>query len=283
LPAVRTVVAHFIRKVPLDWTETLPLLWMAFALLASFFAPDVYGTHLLWPAFAIWAAQRLETMRRVNFLKATGAIIIVCLIALSFTTRLREVLSFICPEKAAVFHGIPAYLWPAVVPVAVMALLAFTLFAGTAFWLEYRNRRRFAVLALVGGLIPAGYAFADADAKFAPYFSYADFAHSINTTRSEGAKVFVDGNRLSGSSLLFYLNLPYSPVAVAAPLKATGEPNPDNRLLEDYANPAKEVFLITRRERLPHWQNTLPSPQRVSFESGGSVLLSNLKEGEGAR
>lgn len=276
IPAVNTSFLRLARLRPLDWAEAFPVAWIAVGLsvaLTSSAGPLV-NMIAIWPAIAVWGALRLETLPRASLLRAAGAVLGLAAVALALTGRLRHVLGGACHDRAAAIQEIPAFFWSSVTSVAFIAVLAFGLFAACAFWLEWQNRRRFALLAFFWAMIPAGYAFEDASAKFAPYFSYADLAHCINASRGAKPRVMVDGSRMDASSLRFYLDGPLQPFESVKP--------DDRQMVSKLLSAAGDrVFIITQRERLHLWR-AVPGGDRlrIACESGGNLLLTNSAEND---
>ncbi len=240
---------------PLELEEALPLAWMAVGLTLALAFPSLFSTLWIWPPFALWGALRLEIMPRRQLLRMLAIVFAMAVITLGVTGFAKTILAALFPVIAELILGIPEFFWPSVTSVAFIAVVAFALFLGAAFWLELHHRRRFAVVALFGAMIPAGYAFADASAKFAPYFSYADFARTIAAGEATRREVTIDGSLLSASSLRFYLRLNYA----IMPLRGD--------------SPEPGGYLVTRRTRLEEWEKRSGGRLHVACQSGGSLLL----------
>ena len=187
---------------------------------------------------------------------------------LYLTQHLRGLLPWLFPAKAQAFAAIPEFFWSAVTPVAFIAMLAFLMFVGVAFWAECFQNRRFALLALIAAMIPAGFAFADIGAKFATYFSDAGMAGSIDSRR-DAQEIYLDASRFDTSSLRFYLGddprRALRACGAAADLKAAWQP---------------PALLVTSRSRLPFWQQALEGRVSVVCDSGEHVLLAAQPEKE---
>ncbi len=271
-----------------QWSEAFPLAWLATGLLLamSHRAGGVAETVAVWPAFALWAALRLETMPRLRFLYALACILLAAVGGLFFTGRLASLLMRARPEMASALRGIPAFFWPSAASVAVIAGIAFVLLAASAFWFEVNHRRRFALLALFGAMIPAGYAFADTAAKFAPFVSYADFARCIYGSLDSSPQVVVDETRMGASSLRFYLEDPCRSDGRLYRILQNGSPphSGDHAekitaadLTQLWTGP-DAAFLITRRAKLSEFRQMLGGNARVACESGENILLTNRAE-----
>lgn len=264
LPAAGCVLMRVLALRRLDWAEAFPLAWLVggLGIVLADPARTLFSALPLWPAFAVWAALRLETLHRLTFLRWNALISVVTVGVLFLTGRLRPLLALLFPDSAQTFAAIPDFFWPSVTPVAFIAVLAFLLFLATAFWTEFLHSRRFALLALFAAMIPAGFAFADIGAKFAPFFSDAELAGSINVSRAAHPVIYVDASPFDSSSLRFYLSEEYR-----SGLRACGQtPELKSRWKEP-------DFLVTRRERLPYWKDNLEGRFSVVF-AGEHLLLS---------
>ena len=265
LPAVGTLLVQVCARRPLEWNEAFPLAWLAAGVALAVAYPTAFSPLPCWPAFAIWAALRLQTMHRTTFLR-TGAVLAAAACGgLVLAERLPKLLPALFPSQAAVFQQIPAFFWPAVTPVAFIAMLAFTLFAAAALWAEFFQNRRFALLALFAALIPAGFALADIGAKFAPYFSDAALANCIETTpapRTAPAIVFVEPGRYATSSLLFYLSA-----------ESRRNLRPDAPTPEIVSHWQPGARLLIEEPRLPFWQKALEGRFSIECKAGGHLLL----------
>ncbi|HWL52743.1 MAG TPA: glycosyltransferase family 39 protein [Chthoniobacteraceae bacterium] len=277
LPGIYALATRlFLRPArPLEWDEAVPLVWWMAGLAMIVLTParSLFSTMWTWPAFALWAAFRLEVMPRRWLLRMLMTIFVLGVITLGITSHARQILAAVFPTIADFINAIPGFFWPAITSVAFIAVMAFTLFVASAFWLELQNHRRFAVVALFGAMIPAGYAFADAAAKFAPYFSYADLARSIDTGPDVRREVLIDGSRFSASSLLFYLDPSFRTVAV--PEGAAGE-----TAREPLPGQPQRRYLVTRQQRLAHWKQACAAPLEIACQSGGALLLVEKKDGD---
>jgi len=256
LPALWRLATTLWQRLGVDWREAIPLAWIVAGVLAAAVFPRATDPHCLvvWPAFAVWAALRLETMPKIGLLRALGAVLGCAAVGLVACTRLRQILPAVCPAHSDLFLGIPAFFWSSTTAIAFIAVLAFALAVGAAIAFEGRDRRRFTVLALFGAMIPAGYALADISAQFAPYFSYAAFAQCIDAHPGPPHRVLMEGTLLEASSLRFYFVDPLRPFQAAKHVEAGHSP----------------AFLIVPRRGLG---SLSPRQIHISCESGGDVLL----------
>lgn len=257
LPAAANTLWRLARWQPLEWNEAFPLAWAASGAVLALAAPSFFFPLLFWPAFAVWAATELATLHRKSFLRWSGLVVVAAASGLFLIAHLRAWLPLVFPEKAPVFAAIPDFFWFAVTPVAFIALLAFLLFGTAALWAEFMHNRRFALLAFFAAMIPAGFAFADIGAKFAPYFSDSGLARCIRShVGPERPVVLSDLDRAQMSSLLFYLGPEND---VQTPPRALWTP---------------PFFFVTERGRLPYWKENLPGAVEVECTGGEHLLLS---------
>lgn len=245
---------------PLEWDEGLPLAWLAAGFLIAMADPVLFSPLLFWPAFAVWGAQGLKTMHRRMFLWGCAPTAAAACGGLYLAQHLRGFLGWLFPAASQSIAAIPDFFWPAVTPVAFIAMLAFLLFVGAAFWAEIFQNRRFALLSLFAAMIPAGFAFADIGAKFAPYFSDAAVAGFIDSNREAHPVLFVDASRFETSSLRFYLSKASQQNTRPCPRDFTAA----------WKAPAA---LVTSRSRLPHWQHILGENYKIARDSGEHLLL----------
>lgn len=269
IPAKWRMLVGWLRGYPLEWQEAFPLIWATAGLVLVLADPGrtIFESMLFWPGFAVWAATRLETMPRLGLLRAMGVILASALASLFVAGRLQALLGTVSPARSEQLHGIPDFFWPSITSVAFVAILAFILLAGAGFWLEVVHRRRFALLAIFGAMIPAGYAFTDTMAKFAPYLSLADIARCM--TVAPNARTFYDGDPERASSLKFYFDEPFSHV-----------PADTEQVVELWNQPGR-VYLVTRRSRLPVWNQRVGKQLKPAFQSGVNILLSNAPDANG--
>ncbi len=259
LPALGALALRLFRLRRPAWEEALPLAWLAAALAGALWHPSFFSAFLCWPAFAVWAAAPLNTLRRTPFLYGCLAAALAAGAGIYVTQHLRQLLPVFFPARAETLAAIPPFFWEAVTPLATLALLAFVLLAAAAFWSEFFQNRRFALLAFVAAMIPAGFALADIGAKFAPYFSDASLAYCIESCGSR--PIYIDGGPRAASSLLFYLS---------EDARRQLRPAPAD-LPAHWSSPA---LLIAPRGRLPAWKQTLAGRFNSGCETGEHLALS---------
>ena len=258
LPAAGKTLWKLARWQPLEWNEAFPLAWVAGAGLLTLADRSSLFPLLAWPGFAVWAAGELATLHRKSFLRWSFLTVLTALGGLFLIARMRDWLPLVFPDKAPVFTAIPDFFWFAVSPVASIALLAFLLFGAAAWCAEFVHNRRFALLAWFAAMIPAGFAFADIGAKFAPYFSDAALARCIRSEAGPQRPVVVSADLAPGeiSSLAFYL----------------GTDNGIQTLPRSNWTPP--FFLVIPRDRLPYWKRNLPGSVEAECAGGEHLLLS---------
>lgn len=258
LPAFGALALRLFHLRRPAWEEALPLAWLVAGLALTLSAPSVFFALLCWPAFAVWAAPPLNTLRRTPFLYGCLAAALVACASLYLTQHLRTLLPVLFPSKAVTLAAIPQFFWLAVTPLASLALLAFVLLAAAAFCADYFQNRRFALVALFAAMIPAGFALADIGAKFAPYFSDAPLTGCIESVG--GRPLYVDASRYATSSLLFYLGEDARRRLLPAPADLPAR----------WRSPA---LLITPREHLARWEQALRGRFSPGCEAGEHLTL----------
>ena len=257
LPALGSVAAQLSALRPLEWDEALPLAWLAAAFAMTLADPTLFSPLLFWPAFAVWGAQRLKTMHRLTFLWGCALSVLAACGGLYLTQRLHELLPLLFPAKTLAIAAIPDFFWLAVQPIAFIAMLAFLLFAAAAFCAEILHNRRFALLGLFAAMIPAGFAFADIGAKFAPWFSDAATAGCIEANPQENRPIYLNASPFETSSLRFYLS------EASLRQMTPRAPSQGN----------SSLLLVTPRSHLPYWKQVFGDRLSVACESGEHLLL----------
>lgn len=269
LPAMVTLGKRLCSRDPLDETEAFPLIWAVVGLGIAMGSPrgSLFDTMLFWPAVALWCAQKLEVTPRRGLLRAIVAVFILAVGGLALASSLKRVLTWFFPTMQDFIYGIPSYFWAAIASVIFIAMLAFLLSTGAAYFLELHHHRRFSVIAFFAAMIPATYAFADTSAKFAPYFSYSDIAQCLNGNRgNSGKRVLITERPYATTSLRFYLD----PQIVPEFITPAAAPQLPKAILQD-------AYVITRRTQLSEWEPLL-GKVRVACASGGIVLIHATSE-----
>jgi hypothetical protein len=259
LPAVGKTLWQLARFRPLEWNEALPLAWLVSGLALTVADSSRFFPMVWWPAFALWAALQLATLHRQSFLHWCGLVVVTAAGGLFAVAHMRELLPELLPNNAPNFAAIPDFFWFAVTPVAVVALLAFLLFAIAALGAEWMHNRRFALLALFAAMIPAGFALADIGAKFAAYFSDAALARCIRSQPGPERPVVVtaDLDYAEISSLGFYLG---PDIGIRGMSRSEWKTPPS--------------FVMIPRHRLAYWKENLPGAAKVECTEGEHLLLS---------
>lgn len=263
LPALMTLVRRVCSRFQsFEWSETFLLAWVVIGLLLAMGLPNgsLFDSMLVWPAMALWCAAKLEVTPHRSLLWAISGVLAVAMASLTVIGMMKRALTWFFPAMIDFIYAIPQYLWLSIASVVIIAIIAFVLFTAAALTLEIYQHRRLAVVAFFAAMVPGAYAVADASARFAPFFSYADIGECINMSRIVPHTIWVDESRFSSTSLHFYLS-PSASILQQAQL------SPD--AIDPGAEPS---FIVTRRTRLPQWQERFPK-SAILCESGGSVLL----------
>ena len=258
LPAVAHLLGRLLRLHRPSWEEAFPLAWAVSAAGVMLAVPSFFHSLYVWPALALWGAPHLNTLHRKAFLNACAAVGVVAAGGLYLTQHLRTLLPAVFPSKAGTLEAIAPFFWSAVTPVAFLAVLAFVLLTVAAFWAEYFQNRRFALLALFAAMIPAGFALADIGAKFAPSLSDASLCGCIESAGRP--PIYLDASRFETSSLLFYLGEEARRQLQPAPPDLAGR----------WQAPA---VLVAPRERISPWKEALQGRFTAGCESGEHLLL----------
>src|SRR5262249_33777825 len=141
-----------------------------------------YYSMSMWSPFALWAAVAWD--RTPQGLRAAGAIAVgvVGLILAGgalFVTRAARAVNGDWGVMAArwtawrALHDMPVSAWVALRPMLVITAVSFAFFSIIALYFVFKQRGKFAAIALAASMIPGGLSMVKGVAKTAPYFSLA--------------------------------------------------------------------------------------------------------------
>ena len=184
----------------------------------------------IWVGFSLWASVVIEITPRRSFLASLAAVAIAAILAWFASPFAREFISS-----------------------ATRPCAAFLVFAATSFALEWRNRRKPALLALFAGMIFLGGALINHSVKCSGQSSLAGVSRYLNE-RTEPA-IFA-GTRAQCSSLGFYLDQPFLIV------------EPQGEKLAALLRQPGPVYVIADR--------ALPMERAPIFQSARHVVITNV-------
>jgi hypothetical protein len=251
-----------------------------------------YYSMSMWSAFALLAAMAWD--RTPQSLRAAGAIVVgITGVILAggalFVLRAARALNGNWGVMDArwtawrALHDMPVSAWLALRPMLIITAVSFMFFSLISLYLIFKQREKFAAIALAASMIPAGLSMVVGVAKTAPYFSLADVARYLNPRLETGGYAMFEGPLDDSSSLIFYLNRkfffvnqnPQKEAPMGAP--ATNIFLDEQAVLDKWSQP-RAIYLIVEQSRAVYWKERITSRFHVYHQvtaSGTYVVLSN--------
>lgn len=267
-PALLFAWRKVVRPHEFDFTDALPLCWLAAALLALL-VPAQRGDSqsvVLLPAVSLLAAvgwDRSSPRLRIAglALAALGAV------AAGLALRSRGVLWFLLPDE------FPAPTLHSVVPTLAVAVALASLAAAAYF---AASRETLAICIANLGMLPIGLSTAETVAQLGPYLSFAAAARLVRERLGTTPEVIYEGSPQSGSSLKFYLDR--QPLFIVPHTAAHGERRITAEFAVEKFGAADPVYLIIEKERAPIWQDLLTTRYHIYHQvstCGRYVVVTN--------
>ena len=271
------------------FAEAVVASWMAVifgSVLLTGQRQDYYAMSM-WPALALVAASLLERGRWRRALAAVALTLALAFLAILATSAGRVAAPFqepaVVAERATAWTSVQhlgSEGWAALRTTGLLSLGSACFLA--AFGVARRWRPETTFLAMASAAASLGIGAIAGTSALSPYFSLAQAAPALSG--SEGTRIVYDGGLDTGSSLLFYADLPVILL----------DQNPDEDFIVRRFGIGRDRFMTTRQfvpawqqgapfrlvaesRKLPEWQLTLRTPFGNLARCGTQVVLSNSR------
>ena len=292
LPGVVFAWRRVIRPYEIDFSDALPLCWMAVVIgpLLLIGQRQDYYSMSMWSALALFAATAWERMPRRFRMLGVGLVALIgmvaALLALIGTRAIADVQNGwgAMSERSTAWRALqdlPLSTWISFRPTILMIGAVLVVCALIALFLSYRQRPLLAASAIAIAMVPIGLSMIEGVSNMAPYFSLADAARYLNSHLPENGAVVYEGPLHSGSSLVFYLDRKFYVLDKAEQKQAPQqfqERFVDEATLLNRWETSQPIYLIIERDRVGYWRRVLTDRFHIFHQvttCGTTVVLSN--------
>jgi len=267
LPGVCLGLRKIVRPHEFELADALPLCWITVGFIPLLFCGGRQDYHsvAMWSALALWIACAWDRT-------SPGFRIAGLALAALFATGV-----IVCAASGALPVLVPGAAWAALKWMIILMGSLFIVSTGVSIYFAAHGRETVAITVLFLAMVPIGFSVAEGMVRFDRQFSLAGAVAFLETRLGDHGEVLYEGTPMSGSSLRFYLDRPFSIVAEEPGLDAREASLSPDVALERFAS-THPLYLITNKDRVSYWQEHLTERFHIYHQEttcGSHVVVSN--------